>query len=78
MTFDGNIDEVTIYNAELTSGEVTTLYNSGTPSEPSTTNLVSYYKMGDGDTYPTITDNQGSNNGTMTNMGSEDIVLDTP
>jgi hypothetical protein len=31
--FDGVIDEVTIWDRALTSGEVTTLYNSGTPLE---------------------------------------------
>ena len=31
--------------------------------------------MGDGDTYPTLTDNgSGGINGTMTNMAAEDIV----
>ena len=31
--FDGIIDEVTIWGKELTSGNVTTIYNSGTPLE---------------------------------------------
>ena len=69
---------MTIYSAQLTSGERTTLYNSGCPANPSTTNLEAYWRMGDGDTFPTITDNQGSNNGTMTNMEAGDITTETP
>lgn len=47
---DGNLDEVAIYkNRELTSGEVTSLYNSGVPNDVtvaiSTTGLVGYYRM---------------------------------
>jgi hypothetical protein len=34
--------------------------------------------MGDGDTYPTIEDRVGSNDGTMTNMVSGDIVTVVP
>jgi hypothetical protein len=36
--------------------------------------------MGDGDTYPTITDvgTTGGNNGTMTNQEVGDIVSDVP
>jgi hypothetical protein len=34
--------------------------------------------MGDGDTYPTIEDNAGSYDLTMTNMASDDIVEDVP
>ena len=35
--------------------------------------------MGDGDTYDTITDRSGNgNDGTMTNMGAEDIESEVP
>ena len=34
--------------------------------------------MGDGDTHPTIEDNAGSNDMTMTNMASGDIEEDVP
>tara|TARA_Y100000310_G_scaffold55056_1_gene50486 strand:- start:1464 stop:2270 length:807 start_codon:yes stop_codon:yes gene_type:complete len=83
----GNIDEVG-YWAEhiLTEEEATALYNSGAPIDlqtdsgnyASSDNLTSYWRFGDGDTYPTITDNEGSNHGTMTNMSSGDIVEDVP
>lgn len=81
--YSGHVDEVTIWNKELSQAEVTELYNGGVPLTPPTShsanaNLISYYKCGDGDTYPTLTDSVGSVNGTMTNMEAEDIVEDTP
>ncbi len=68
----GYIDEVTIWDAGMTSAHVTTLYNSGVPANPTShtlaANLTHYYRMGDGDTFPTITDRAGAVNGTCTNM----------
>jgi hypothetical protein len=75
---NGNLDEVSIYSRGLTQSEVTNIYNSGTPNDVSTiSNIEAYWRMGDGDTANTITDNVGSNNGTMVNMDSGDIVEDT-
>ncbi|MCP4595012.1 LamG domain-containing protein, partial [Neptuniibacter sp.] len=80
--FDGNIDEISIWNEALSSSEVTELYNSGSPdnlADHSTySNLVSWWRMGDDDTYPTLKDNKGSNDGTMTNMEFGDIEADIP
>ncbi len=77
--FEGNIDEVAIFNSALSSSDVTAIYNSGTPTDLSSyTSLVSWYRMGDGDTFPTITDNKGDNDGTMTNMASDDIIENVP
>lgn len=80
--YSGNIDEVTVWDKALTQSEVTELYNSGTLFDPSThsaaVNLQSYYRMGDGDTFPTITDNVGSDDLTMINMDSGDIEDDSP
>ena len=36
------------------------------------------YRMGDSDTFPTITDQVGSADQTMTNMASSNFVTDTP
>ena len=82
----GNIDEVTIFNKELDSTEVTSLYNDGLPFNPQPLdNLKGYWKMGDGGivgnpiaTYPTIPDETGNNDGTMTNMTSTDFQADVP
>jgi hypothetical protein len=85
--FNGNLDEIGYWNAHiLTGGEITTLYNSGTPIDlevdtgyyASSGDLTAYWRMGDGDTYPTIQDNVGSSDATMTNMASGDIVEDVP
>ena len=78
----GNIDEVVIFNKELDQSEVTNLYNSGLPFNPKPlANMKGYWKMGDGGivgdpiaTYPTIPDETGNNDGTMTNMTSTDFV----
>lgn len=78
---NGKADEVTVYNSEISSGDVTTLYGGGTPTEPSTTNLVSYWKKGEGATFSTnwtIPDEQGSNTGTSVNMEIGDRSTDTP
>lgn len=78
----GNIDEFTYWNAALTQAQVTALYNSGKPNDPTTNtaaaNLVNWWRMGDGDTYPTLLDNKGTANGTMTNMVAGDIQAFTP
>ena len=85
--WNGNIDEVGIWqNHVLTATEVTQLYNSGEPIDlqtdsgnySSSGDLTHWWRMGDGDTYPTITDNEGSIDGTMTNMSSGDLVEDVP
>ena len=84
--FKGNIDEVSVYNSTLSQSEVTSLYNDGLPFNPKPLdNMVGYWKMGDGGivgdpiaTYPTIPDETGNNNGTMTNMTSTDFQADVP
>lgn len=81
--FSGGIDEVCGWSKALSDTEVAELYNAGTPIDPSTSsmagNLVNWYRMGDGDTYPTITNNAGaSENGTMVNMTAGSFVLDVP
>ena len=82
--WNGNIDEFAFYDYALTSGQVTSIFNSGTPTDLDNTSGVTapvhWWRMGDSDTYPTITDvgTTGGNDGTMTNMESGDIVTDTP
>ena len=77
--FSGNIDEFAVFDGDVTSN-ASTYFNLGIPIDLSgESGLVAYYRMGDGDTFPTITDNStNSNDGTMTNMASDDIVKDTP
>jgi len=70
--FDGLIDEVGFWNGtELTSVQANAIYNLGTPTSLSTYNPSSYWRCGDGDTAPTLTDNgSGGNDGTMTNFST--------
>jgi hypothetical protein len=80
---DGNIDEFALFNIELSSAQVTAIYNSGTPTDLAAhTGLQGYWRMGDPTgtaSYPTITDNSANtNNGTMTNMTSTDITTTVP
>jgi len=80
--FFGSISDVSVFNKELSASEVTTIYNGGNPADIITSGVdgyVGYWRMGDGDTYPTITDSSASgNDGTMTNMEESDIRGDSP
>ena len=69
--FNGNIDEVAIWDSELSASQVTEIYNSGVPNDISSLSPLSWWRCGDGDTAPTLTDNgSGGNNGTMTNFST--------
>lgn len=81
--FDGQLDEVSVWDRELDQDEVDEIYHSGAPTNliqhSAAANLIGWWRMGDEDTYPTLTDNSSnSNNGTMINMESGDIVTDVP
>jgi hypothetical protein len=76
--FNGNVDEVCLFDRIVTPTEIATLSTAPTVDLTSL-NPLAWYRNGDGDTYPTITDNgSGGNNGTMTNMDAGDIVTDVP
>lgn len=82
---NGNVDEFSVFTYTLTSGNVTSIYNSGTPTDLDNTSGVTapvhWWRMGDGsDTITTIND-VGTTGGIAlapTNMESGDIVTDTP
>jgi hypothetical protein len=83
----GNVDEVSIWDVELSASEVTTVYNSGVPidlqgqgSSPITTSLNYWARMGDGanDSFPNIEDVENNINGVMTNMTAGDIESEVP
>ena len=60
--FNGNIDEVSIWDKALSDDEVAEIYNNGMPIElgkdignyQSSSNLIGWYRMGDGDTLKLI------------------------
>lgn len=77
--YAGNIDEVIISNSVLDSSEITAIYNSGAPKDfTGVTGILHGWRMGDGDTFPSILDNIASLDGTMVNMESVDIESDVP
>ena len=68
--FRGYIDEVSIWTKELSSADVADIYSSGTPTDISASgSLLSWWRMGDnnGGTGTTITDVQGTGNGSLDN-----------
>ena len=81
---DSQMSNVSIWNTNLTSPQVTELYNNGTPSNLSnhsaTSNLVSWWKLDASDTYDystgnwTIEDHAGSNDGTSSGMTQANLV----
>jgi hypothetical protein len=79
---NANIDEVTFWNAVLTPQDVLDLYNGKKPTNPiehaKSANLVSWWRMGDNDTFPTVRDNVDANNGTLINGVAGDIQNEVP
>jgi hypothetical protein len=80
--FNGQIDEVAIWDVALGSANITALYNFGIGLKASVNsgnydksgNLVGYWKFNDG-TGSALTDNtSNSNNGTLNNMNSSSWV----
>ena len=81
--YEGKLDEFSMWSKELTSDEVGAIYNGGEPTDLSgESGLIGWWRMGDPTgpgAYPTITDQSiKSNNATMTNMASGDIVTNVP
>ena len=80
--FNGNIDEVAVFNSELSQSDVTSIYNSGVPNDLSSLSPVSWWRMGDAATFGggnwVLTDQgSGGNNGTSTNMTEDSRKLST-
>ena len=83
---EGHLDELAFFNYALTAGNVATIANAAASSgskaidldEQSFDKPEHWWRMGDGDTFPTILDNVGSVDMTMNNMTAADIVSDVP
>lgn len=81
--FNGNMDEGSVWNAELTAAEVTEVYNSGTAinlasgSGGISSGLVSWWRF-ESDTISNIADSEGTNDGTFINGVSGDFETETP
>ena len=79
--FNGKLSNVSIWNTDLTSAQVTEIYNEGVPSNLNNhsaySNLVSWWQLGSNSSFNTnwtVLDEKGSNNGTSSNMGEDAIV----
>ena len=64
----------------LVKTKVSNIYNSGSPFDLSLLGAAPahWWRMGDGDTFPALTDISGSADFTMYNMTVADIVNDVP
>jgi hypothetical protein len=77
---NGNIDEVAVFSSALSGTDITSIYNSGTPTTLPVT-PIAHWKLGEEATFSTnwtVPDQVGSNNGTSANMTIEDRVGDAP
>ena len=79
--FEGNIDEVSIFNTDQ-SANVSTIYNSGIPNDLTELSPLHWYRMGEDASFNgtnwTVPDNVGSNNGTSANMTVDALVGEAP
>jgi hypothetical protein len=83
VNFVGKMDEVGVYDAELSAAEVVWVRNGGKPRSLNDTGgpagLVAYWRMGDHDTFPDVVDHSGSGfDGVMENMSAGQFVADVP
>ena len=80
--FEGLIDEASIYSSALSNADVLAIYNGGAPTDiintPQNATLTNWWRMGDVDAFPTLTDQRGTDDITLTNMIAGDIVTDAP
>ena len=79
--FSGSLSNVSYWNTELTSAQVTEIYSEGIPqnlnNHSAYSNLVSWWQLGSNSSFNTnwtVLDEKGSNNGTSVNMGEDAIV----
>jgi len=80
----GLLDECSVYDKQLSNAEVIEIYNSKNPNDltaltSSSSNLIGWWRMGDGAVFPTIPDDStNSNDATMTNMSASSIIDFSP
>ena len=67
MYHQGLIDEVSFFNSALSASNVSSMINSGVPTDISSLNPVGWWRMGDG------SDGSGNADGTLVNIGGTDF-----
>jgi len=66
FSYLGNIDEVSVFNSELSASDITSIYNGGVPNDLASLSPLSWWRFEGSGT--TATDSgSGGNNGTLTN-----------
>jgi len=69
--WNGKMDEIAMFHSALSASDISDIYNSGVPTDISSLNPVSWWRMGDGteaDSGTTVYDmSSNSNNATLTN-----------
>ena len=66
--FSGGLDEIAFWNSDQ-SANLSAIYGSGVPTSLASYSPLHWYRCGDGDVSPILTDNgSGGNNGTRTNF----------
>lgn len=78
----GKLSNIALWNTELTSTQVETLYNNGAPNDISSLSPLAWYKLNAADTFDgsnwTINDyGSGGNDGTSSGMTSANLVTST-
>lgn len=84
--YNGNLDNLSLWNVELNQTDINNLYDNGRPPNLSyhpryvatPSSLVSWWRVGESDVYPAINDTIGTNHGTMTNTEAGDVASDAP
>ena len=84
--FDGSISNISIWNTDLTSAQVTEIYNEGVPSNLNNhsaySNLVSWWQLGSNSSFNsslnqwTCIDEKGTNTGVSNQTFNEDAIVD--
>ena len=78
---DGNIDEVAVWNSDQSSN-INSIYSASGALDLSSLNPLSWWRMGDGDTFSTswtlIDNGSGGNDGTSVSMPEGARVTDVP
>ena len=84
LYLNGYLDEFSFYGTALNGAAVTALYHGGDPVDltglGSFGSCHAYYRMGDGDTFPTLTDGSGGglHDATLYNMTASSFVSFVP
>lgn len=81
--FSGGIDEVAIFDSELTQSDVTTIFGTGVPNDISSLSPVGWWRMGENGTWNgskwLLTDQgSGGNDGNGLNMAEANRTTDVP